>query len=186
MYKASPVLEPWSSIANEVRFRTFGSNKSLGPYYLLLLLPWHSWIAQPPPKGQVGGSNPPGSANANIVEQFFWCRQSIGIPLSIWTQVWAAPQVALFSLPSSNNYNYLPVIKSSSSTLQPFEIAGYYMQFAPSRKSMMAWWLIFFVIPAQAGIHQIRRKNCKQSGACPTPRRLPFPTLIELLVRITR
>jgi hypothetical protein len=26
---------------------------------------WHRWIAQPPPKGQVGGSNPPWDANKN-------------------------------------------------------------------------------------------------------------------------
>lgn len=28
---------------------------------------WHSWIAQPPPKGQVGGSNP--LRDANIINE---------------------------------------------------------------------------------------------------------------------
>ncbi len=27
------------------------------------MLRWHSWIAQSPPKGQVGGSNPPRGTN---------------------------------------------------------------------------------------------------------------------------
>ena len=29
------------------------------------LAPWLNWIEQPPPKGQVGGSSPPGVTNIN-------------------------------------------------------------------------------------------------------------------------
>ena len=35
----------------------------------LLLLRWHSWIARPPPKGQVAGSNPARSATFQTTDQ---------------------------------------------------------------------------------------------------------------------
>jgi hypothetical protein len=41
-------------------------------YRILTLLPrWHSWIAQPPPKGQVAGSNPAWGAMKYRVKTVF-------------------------------------------------------------------------------------------------------------------
>ena len=34
--------------------------------------PWLNWIEQPPPKGQVAGSNPAGVANKYVVKKYFF------------------------------------------------------------------------------------------------------------------
>ena len=39
--------------------------------YTLPKAPWLNWIEQPPPKGQVAGSNPAGVANKYAVKKYF-------------------------------------------------------------------------------------------------------------------
>ena len=40
--------------------------------YTLPKAPWLNWIEQPPPKGQVAGSNPAGVANKYVVKKYFF------------------------------------------------------------------------------------------------------------------
>ena len=48
--------------------------------YTLQKAPWLNWIEQPPPKGQVAGSNPAGVANKYVVKKYFLIGHQTTLP----------------------------------------------------------------------------------------------------------